>query len=54
MMARELDIAVLAEGVETEGELVALRAAGMRLFQGYHFAKPEIGALPSLQHVAAA
>ncbi len=32
-IARELDIAVLAEGVENE--LTVLRAAGISLFQGY-------------------
>jgi EAL domain-containing protein (putative c-di-GMP-specific phosphodiesterase class I) len=41
-MAHDMDIAVIAEGVETEGELLALRALGIRLFQGYLFAKPQI------------
>ena len=45
-IARELDIVVLAEGVENEAELTALRAAGIRLFQGYHFAKPGLMSLP--------
>lgn len=41
-ICRQLDIRVLAEGVETEAELVALRAAGITLFQGYYFAKPQV------------
>ncbi|MCJ2079878.1 EAL domain-containing protein [Methylobacterium sp. J-090] len=49
IMARELGITVLAEGVETDAELTALRAAGIKLFQGYLFAKPAIARLPSVQ-----
>ncbi|MET0928745.1 MAG: EAL domain-containing protein [Aeromicrobium sp.] len=45
-IARQLDITVLAEGVETEAEFDALRAAGIRLFQGFWFAQPEFEALP--------
>jgi EAL domain-containing protein (putative c-di-GMP-specific phosphodiesterase class I) len=45
-IARELDIKVLAEGVETVEELTVLRAAGISLFQGYYFAKPALMALP--------
>ncbi|GHA14853.1 signaling protein [Devosia pacifica] len=41
-IGRDLDINVIAEGVETHGELQALREAGVKLFQGYYFAKPEI------------
>jgi EAL domain-containing protein (putative c-di-GMP-specific phosphodiesterase class I) len=47
-VARELDITVLAEGIETEAEFMALKAAGVKLFQGYWFAKPAFEALPSL------
>lgn len=47
-MAAELGITVLAEGVETEAEYLSLRAAGVELFQGYWFAKPEFEALPSV------
>lgn len=32
---------ILAEGVETQGELEVLRNIGLNLFQGYLFAKPE-------------
>ncbi|SFV30678.1 EAL domain, c-di-GMP-specific phosphodiesterase class I (or its enzymatically inactive variant) [Devosia crocina] len=41
-MARQMDIAVLAEGVETEAELMTLRSAGISLFQGYYFARPQL------------
>ena len=49
-MARELDVAVIAERIETEAELMTLRAAGVTLFQGYLFAKPAIASLPNVQH----
>ncbi len=45
-IARALDVTVLAEGVETAGELDALRDLGITLVQGYHFAKPLLEALP--------
>lgn len=48
-IARELDITVLAEGVENEAELTSLRAAGIALFQGYHFAKPGFMSLPAVR-----
>lgn len=41
-ISRQLDIKVLAEGVESEAELMTLRAAGITLFQGYYFAKPRV------------
>lgn len=41
-LAHELDITLLAEGVETEGELNVLRNLGITLFQGYYFAKPKL------------
>jgi EAL domain-containing protein (putative c-di-GMP-specific phosphodiesterase class I) len=47
-IARALDIRVLAEGVESDQELTVLRAAGISLFQGYHFAKPALMALPDV------
>jgi EAL domain-containing protein (putative c-di-GMP-specific phosphodiesterase class I) len=47
-IARALDIQVLAEGVENDQELTVLRAAGISLFQGYHFAKPALMALPDI------
>jgi EAL domain-containing protein (putative c-di-GMP-specific phosphodiesterase class I) len=50
-IARGLDIEVLAEGVESESELTALRAAGISLFQGYYFAKPALMSLPPIDPV---
>ncbi len=47
-IARTLDIQVLAEGVENELELTVLRAAGISLFQEYHFAKPCLMGLPDV------
>ncbi len=43
--ADQLDAAVVAEGIETEGELKTLRALGFRFGQGYHLGRP--GPLPS-------
>lgn len=45
-IARALDITVIAEGVETEQEVLTLRTAGIGLFQGYVFAKPATEQLP--------
>lgn len=39
-----LKIDVLAEGIETEGELATLRDHGISLMQGYFFAKPALEA----------
>lgn len=48
-IARELNITLLAEGVESQAELITLRAAGIRLFQGYYFAKPGFMSLPAVR-----
>lgn len=53
-MARELDVQVLAEGIETEAEFITLKAAGIRLFQGYWFARPAFQALPPVEIQSAA
>ena len=47
-IARTMGVTILAEGVETREEMAVLRAAGIRLFQGYLFAKPAIGRLPGM------
>ncbi|GAB2190593.1 EAL domain-containing protein [Sessilibacter sp. MAH1] len=47
-MMNELNISILAEGVETEGELNWLAEAGIVLMQGYLFAKPGFEELPSV------
>ncbi|MDX5363771.1 MAG: EAL domain-containing protein [Pseudazoarcus pumilus] len=44
-MAREMEIAVIAEGVETAAEYAVLRDLGVELFQGYYFARPAFQAL---------
>ena len=44
----ELNITVIAEGVETREEMSWLRDAGVELMQGYYFAKPGFECLPSV------
>ncbi len=44
---RALGIGIIAEGIETDDEMTALRDLGVTLMQGYRFARPEIGALPA-------
>jgi EAL domain-containing protein (putative c-di-GMP-specific phosphodiesterase class I) len=51
-ICRELDIALLAEGVESEAEFLMLKAAGVTLFQGYWFAPPAVEALPPVSAAA--
>jgi EAL domain-containing protein (putative c-di-GMP-specific phosphodiesterase class I) len=45
-MAADLGITVVAEGIETEAELSALRAIGVRYIQGFLLARPAFEALP--------
>jgi EAL domain-containing protein (putative c-di-GMP-specific phosphodiesterase class I) len=40
-LCRQMDVSVVAEGVECEGERDALLTAGCGLFQGFLFGKPE-------------
>lgn len=47
-IARALSLTVIAEGVETTAELASLREAGIELFQGFLFAKPETERLPAV------
>lgn len=51
-IARALNVTVLAEGVEEEGEVCALRSVGVALFQGYYFARPEIETFRSFQDIS--
>ena len=53
-MAQALDVTIIAEGIETASEFAVLRAAGINLFQGYHFAKPAFEALPSVANLPGA
>lgn len=46
------DICVLAEGVETEEELVFLLDCGIFLFQGYYIARPQIEIRPLDPYIA--
>jgi len=39
-LAQSLNMVPLAEGIETQGELIFLRANGCRLAQGFLFARP--------------
>ena len=43
-MARALELNVVAEGVETDGQAVSLRALGCETAQGFHFARPKAAA----------
>ncbi len=47
-IARALNITVLAEGVESEAEFTVLRSSGIKLFQGYYFARPALMSLPEV------
>ncbi|WP_413795393.1 MULTISPECIES: EAL domain-containing protein [unclassified Pseudomonas] len=47
LVAKRLGIIVVAEGVETHEESAALRGLGVELMQGYLYARPEIGRLPT-------
>jgi EAL domain-containing protein (putative c-di-GMP-specific phosphodiesterase class I) len=43
-----LGLGIIAEGVESRGEYLFLRSKGIRLFQGYFFARPGYRSLPQL------
>ena len=51
-MSAKLGVEVIAEGVETNGELNALREIGVRYVQGYLFAKPAFERLPEVKFSA--
>lgn len=50
-IARDLNIKVEAEGVETKAEYLFLREMGVRYFQGYYFAKPIFENITTMIHV---
>lgn len=47
-MCAELNTLVIAEGIETAGEASMLRELGVRYHQGFWYARPEIGSLPTI------
>jgi len=47
-MCASLGVTVVAEGIETNAELAALRALGVRYIQGFLFAKPGFEQLPKV------
>jgi EAL domain-containing protein (putative c-di-GMP-specific phosphodiesterase class I) len=47
-VCRVLNIEVIAEGIETQGELRQLQGFGIYLFQGYLFARPAFEELPEV------
>lgn len=51
-LCARLHISLVAEGVETIEEAVTLRRLGVRLFQGYLFARPAIEELPRVSSAA--
>jgi EAL domain-containing protein (putative c-di-GMP-specific phosphodiesterase class I) len=51
-ICRELDIRVLAEGIETRAERDFLMGVGVNLMQGYWFARPALKALPEVPSTA--
>lgn len=53
-MCRDLNITPLAEGIETQGELVWLAEAGVELMQGYYIARPGFETLPEVNFAALA
>ena len=48
-VCQELSIGVIAEGIETAGEMHALQDLGITLMQGYLFARPVVGATPEVR-----
>ena len=45
-VCEELDITIIAEGIETSEEFKALESIGINLMQGYYFAKPAFESIP--------
>ena len=46
LVAQQLEITIIAEGIETEAEANTLHQMGVNYMQGYWFARPELAALP--------
>lgn len=47
-ICKELDIKVIAEGIESREECLTLADEGVKLFQGYFFARPGFESLPTI------
>jgi EAL domain-containing protein (putative c-di-GMP-specific phosphodiesterase class I) len=47
-MLKQLNIDVIAEGIESQQEMRWLRTAGVRYMQGFYFARPLTNALPEV------
>jgi EAL domain-containing protein (putative c-di-GMP-specific phosphodiesterase class I) len=47
-VCKELNIKIIAEGIETLDEYQALAKLGVNLFQGYYFARPGFESLPTI------
>jgi EAL domain-containing protein (putative c-di-GMP-specific phosphodiesterase class I) len=47
----ELDIKIIAEGIETYEELMVLQAFGIELFQGFYFAKPKFQGVATINNL---
>lgn len=47
-ICKELDIKVIGEGIETREECLTLADEGVKLFQGYFFARPGFESLPTI------
>ncbi len=52
--ARMLNLTVVAEGIETHAEMRTLEALGIRLMQGFLFARPQVETLPAVEWPEAA
>ncbi len=50
-LGEDLNRTILAEGIETDGEVRVLRDLGVRYMQGYFFARPALGRLPEVTAV---
>ena len=50
-VCKDLEIQVIAEGVETYEELITLQSFGIELFQGYYFAKPQFQDLAQINNL---
>ncbi|GAA0501828.1 EAL domain-containing protein [Deinococcus depolymerans] len=50
--ARQSSLHVIAEGIETVHEARALLELGVTFMQGYYFARPAMGSLPTVPHEA--